>query len=132
MAGTDEANSYNLSIIHANKPVVSKTNAVALLDLLKSILSHSDQEKKMIEFPSVLRKVLNANYELNISKDAQRLSLYHRTSLYKPNYRNVVAKKLGIIFVNTNFRGATYNKDLIFQGIKTTKEMFADLGIEDQ
>ena len=101
-------------MIHANKPVVTNKNAVPLIDLLQSILSHSDQEKNLIEFPSVLRKVLNANYELNVSKDAQRLSVYHRTSLFKPNYRNVVAKKIGVIFVNTNFKGAGYNKDLIF------------------
>ena len=60
------------------------------------------------------------------------MTLYHRTSLDKPIFNNIVIKKIGVVFVNSHFRGIPYNKDLVAQGLSSTETLFDDLGIEDR
>ena len=42
-----------------------------------------------------------------------------------------MTKTYGLIFVNTNFKGKIYNRDLIQQGQKSTKAFFSNIGISN-
>ena len=121
VAATDLTKSENLCTVIGSKHVAMiKFDIKMVRELLANILNQQDEKTFAVEFPSVLHKAIDVNFELSISKNTQRLTLYHRKSIYKPNYSNIVAKKIGVIFVNSQFRGIQYNKDLIYHGIKKT------------
>ena len=55
----------------------------------------------------------DAKFELAVSNTIKKLTLYHRSSVYKRKYENVVSKSIGLIFVNTGTKNLDYNSDSI-------------------
>ena len=66
-----------------------------------------------------------------ISKTAQRLTLFHRSSLYRTSYSNAATTSVGVIFINTNFKGKAYSIDLVQQGQKNAESFFCSIGISN-
>ena len=53
----------------------------------------------------------DAKFELAVSNTIKKLTLYHRSSVYRRKYDNVVSKSIGLIFVNTETKNLPYDKD---------------------
>ena len=77
--------------------------------MVKNVLSHMknrlDRVRKTVEFPGVLDKINadDATFELTVSNTIERLHLYHRSSVYRHKFSNVVGKgkAVGVIFLNS-------------------------------
>ena len=75
--------------------------------MIENIIDHikfkQDKVKKYVEFPGVLEQIKtdDANFEVSISNTCERLKLYHRNSLYKRTFQNIVGKTIGVIFINS-------------------------------
>ena len=82
--------------------------------MIKNILNHirfkQDKVKKSVEFPGTLEQIKadDANFELSVSNTIERLTLYHRSSVYRRKYNNIVKKCIGIIFVNSQSKTLSY------------------------
>ena len=61
------------------------------------------QKKRFVEFPTVLDLIKGepSNFELSISNSIAKMPLYHRDSIYKRNFQNIVEKSIGVVFVNS-------------------------------
>ena len=68
-------------------------------------------------------KTDDADFELSVSNNIQKLSLYHKDSLYKPFYENPVSNSIGVIFVNTHSKGFKYAKNPSERGDRATREL---------
>ena len=49
--------------------------------------------------------------EYKVSKSLARLSLYHRRSIHKPKFSNVVSKSIGVLVVNSHCDDKIYGKE---------------------
>lgn len=69
-------------------------------------------------------KADDANFELNVSNTIEKLTLYHRTSIFRRKFENVVGKSIGIIFTNSSITSSNV-LDLDFEkkiGVSITVE----------
>ena len=84
-------------------------------NLLDHIILKQHPKLKIVEFPSVLEQIRtdDAKFELAVSNTIKKLTLYHRSSVYKRKYENVVSKSIGLIFVNTGTKNLPYNSESI-------------------
>ena len=84
-------------------------------NLLDHLILKQHPKIKIVEFPSVLEQIRtdDAKFELAVSNTIKKLTLYHRSSVYRKKYENVVSKSIGIIFVNTRTKKLEYNKESI-------------------
>ena len=84
-------------------------------NLLDHIILKQHPKLKIVEFPSVLEQIRtdDAKFELAVSNTIKKLTLYHRSSVYKKKYDNVVSKSIGLIFVNTGTKNLPYNSESI-------------------
>ena len=67
-------------------------------------------------------KTDDADFELSVSNNIQKLSLYHKDSLYKPFYENPVSNSIGVIFINTHSKGFKYAKNHAERDYEAIKE----------
>ena len=96
---------------------MTKVDTNMIQNLLECIQLKQDSKTLSVELPRVLQEATEGkDYEIIISKTAQRLTLFHRSSLFKSSYQNIVSNSTGLIFINTNFKGKVYNRDLLLQG----------------
>ena len=56
-------------------------------------------------------KAASPGLEFYVSKSAQSLQLYHKSSVYKPIYHNNTTDSIGIIFVN---KGSQQRPELVY------------------
>ena len=84
-------------------------------NLLDHLILKQHPKLKTVEFPSVLEQIRtdDAKFELAVSNTIKKLTLYHRSSVYKRKYENVVSKSIGLIFVNTGTKNLPYNSESI-------------------
>ena len=80
-------------------------------NLLDHLILKQHPKLKIVEFPSVLEQIRtdDAKFELAVSNTIKKLTLYHRSSVYKRKYENVVSKSIGLVFVNTGTIKKPYN-----------------------
>ena len=89
-------------------------------NLLDHIIKKRDKKYQFVEFPSVLDQIKSegAQFELSISNTIAKLDLYHKSSIYKQSFQNIVEKSIGLVFVNSKALELEYTKGKIEDGLK--------------
>ena len=67
-------------------------------------------------------KADDANFELSVSNSIERLTLYHRRSIYRRKFNNTVGKTVGIIFINSRTLDLPFQRKTIGQREKRAHE----------
>ena len=94
----------NWLLLYGSKPTEEvKLNTMMIKNLLDNITNKIDRVKMAVEVPNAFTQIKadDATFELTMSNTIQKLNLYHRSSVYKQDFENVVGKAIGAVFANS-------------------------------
>jgi hypothetical protein len=82
-------------------------------DFINNIWRRLDKKTLAVRFPDCLdqMKTEDADFEMAVSNTIQKLNLFHRESIYKAHYTQMVSNKVGVIFINSKTIGREKDKE---------------------